>query len=302
MTLPVSVVVPVYNNRTTVADAVRSVFAQTAVPAEVLVVDDGSTDGSAEVVEQEFGGRVLVIRQPNGGPSRARNTGIDAASQPLVAFLDADDVWHPRKLEVQYAVLTRDGDVGVVAADWVRRPEEWPGPPSAWVEEPVSYQDILVLNRFQTSTVLARTKLVRAVGGFDPAVDGAEDWDLWVRLAAQSKVVKIAWPLVVYRDVATGYSKDVWRVYVTMQKLLEKQRSVARLSPQVFREIETWHHLRFAVAFLLLRDVGRARRALGRAFAPGLRRHVWAATTHYLIPFLRSRYARRRGRPVPATT
>jgi glycosyltransferase involved in cell wall biosynthesis len=301
MTLPISVVIPVYNSRATIVEAVRSAVTQTAEPAEVLVVDDGSSDGSPEAVEQEFGPRVTVIRQANGGPSRARNRGIDAATQPLVAFLDADDIWHPNKLESQYAILARADDIGVVASDWVRRPEEWPSLPTEWRAEPLSYQEILVLNRFQTSTVLARTALVRAVGGFDPKLDGAEDWDLWVRLAARSRVVKIPWPLVVYRDVPTGYSKDVWRVYVTMQGLLDKQRDRAPLSPGALAEIEAWHHLRFAVAFLLLKDVDRARRALAGALAPPLRRYVWRATTRYLLPFLRARLRRRRG-PAPAST
>ncbi|MCL8209437.1 MAG: glycosyltransferase family 2 protein [Actinomycetia bacterium] len=301
MTLPISVVIPVYNNRATIVEAVRSAVTQTAEPAEVLVVDDGSSDGSPEAVEQEFGPHVTVIRQANGGPSRARNRGIDAATQPLVAFLDADDVWHPNKLESQYAVLARSDDIGVVASDWVRRPEDWPSLPTEWRAEPLSYQEILVLNRFQTSTVLARTTLVRAVGGFDPKLDGAEDWDLWVRLAARSRVVKIPWPLVVYRDVPTGYSKDVWRVYVTMQGLLDKQRDRAPLSPAALAEIEAWHHLRFAVAFLLLKDVDHARRALAGALAPPLRRHVWRATTRYLLPFLRARLRRRRGRARAST-
>jgi len=299
VTLPVSVVVPVYNNRTTVADAIRSVFGQTILPAEVIAVDDGSVDGSADVIRGEFGDRVILIQQPNGGPSYARNTGIEAAHEPFVAFLDADDVWHPSKLEVQFGVLERYDDVGVVAADWVRRPEEWPPLPVTWPTEPISYQDILILNRFQTSTVLARTALVKAVGGFDSAVDGAEDWDLWIRLAAVTRVLKVAWPLVVYRDVETGYSKDVWRVYVTMHKLLDKQRDTGRLSRAAFEEIETWHHLRFAVGLLLLKDARRAGRALLGALSPRLRPYLWKATTHYLLPFLRARYVRRRAQEAP---
>jgi glycosyltransferase involved in cell wall biosynthesis len=295
MAVDVSVVIPVYNNVDTVVQAVRSALEQVPAPAEVLVVDDGSTDGSRAAVAAAFGAdpRIKVIGQPNGGPSRARNRGIEAASSPLIAFLDADDLWLPDKLRLQIEILRADATVGLVASDWMREPPgRWDGaaddgPPRT---TRFSYRDCLVLNRFQTSTVLMRTELARALGGFDPSVDGAEDWDFWVRAAQRAGVVKIDRPLVVYRDVATGYSKDVWRVYRTMHGLLDKHRATA---PRGFRTIEAWHHLRFFVALRLMGDRRHARAALGAALQPRLRWHVPAATLTYLLPFLYRRRVRR---------
>ena len=292
--MPVTVVVPVYNSRDTVVGAIRSALGQVPPPAEVLVVDDGSTDGSAAAVRQAFAAEpsVRVLQQENTGPSRARNRGIAEASQPLLAFLDADDEWLPDKLALQDHVLAGESAVGLVACDWVReRPHD--GGTGGRATAPwsrLTYRDCLVLNRFQTSTVLMRTALARALGGFDAAVDGAEDWDLWVRVAQVADVVKVNRPLVVYRDVATGYSKDVWRVYQTMHGLLDKHRAAA---PPGFGTIEAWHHLRFFVALRLMGDRAHARAALGEALAPRLVWRVPAATVAYLLPFLVRRRLRR---------
>jgi glycosyltransferase involved in cell wall biosynthesis len=292
MSIPVSVVIPTYNSRDTVGGAIESALDQTAAPAEVVVVDDGSDDGTAAYVEARYGARVHLIVTPNGGPSRARNRGLDAASQPYVAFLDADDVWHADKLACQWPWLRDDPAIGTVASDWVRRAEDLPDhcrPPVPVTR--FSYLDTLVMNRFQTSTVLTRTALVREVGGFDPAVDGAEDWDLWVRLARRGGVVKLDRPLVVYRDVATGYSKDLMRVYRTMERLLDKHRETGGIPPAQFREIEAWHHLRFAVAFYLLHDRHAARMAWRRGWSFG--RASWVAAARRLTPFVVDRVRRR---------
>ncbi len=293
-TLPISVIIPMYNDGHWVIEAIGSVLTQTAVPAEILVVDDGSQDDSAERVQQQFGGAVRLERRENGGPSRARNTGVERATQPLLAFLDADDVWVPDKLERQYAVLRDEPSVGVVASDWVRHARELPAQvPDVLPRSVITYWDTLGLNRFQTSTVLTRTALVRQVGGFDPAVDGAEDWDLWVRLAQRAPVVKLDWPLVIYRDRDEGYSKDVWRVYETMQIMLDKHRATAPVARSRFLELEAWHHLRFAVALALMHDREHARQAAQAAFAGGRWPYALKATTTRLVPFLYGRLRRR---------
>ncbi len=291
---PVTVVIPMYNDGTWVAEAIASALTQTVPPKEIVVVDDGSTDGSGELVAARFGGAVKILRQANGGPSRARNAGVWAATEPYVAFLDADDVWVPDKLARQLPVLEAEPGIGTVAADWVRQAHELPASaPEVLPRTIIGYRDMLGLNRFQTSTVMTRTALLRAVGGFDPAVDGAEDWDLWVRLAQQAPIVKLDWPLVIYRDREQGYSKDVWRVYETMKLLLNKHRGTAPMSAAEFKELEAWHHLRFAVALALMHDTNHARQAAQAAFAEGRWPYAVKATATRLAPFLWGRLRRR---------
>lgn len=265
---------------------------QTLSAAETVVIDDGSRDGTAQLVREQFAwARVLEV--PNGGPSRARNHGIQAAQGDWVAFLDADDRWHPDKLRRQWAVVEREPGLAVVASDWVRRWEAPPRLPETPATSVLGYRDLLILNRFQTSTVLARRRFLAELGGFDPGVDGAEDWDLWLRLAERGTVKKLDEPLVMYRDVSTGYSKDVFRVFQTMRPMLEKHRS--RFPPHTFRTIEAWHYLRFWVGLSRIGDRKRAAEVLGALFAAGLWPYAPGAAVRYLLPFLWRRRLRRTG-------
>jgi glycosyltransferase involved in cell wall biosynthesis len=214
------------------------------------------------------------------------------ASAPWIAFLDADDQWHPDKLACQLRAA-RDG-VRFISCDWIRS-DDFVAVPDPIPVSRLSYRDLLVMNQFQTSTVVMRTDLARALGGFDPAVDGAEDWDFWLRAAQYTDIVKVDWPLVQYRDVATGYSKNVWRVYQTMQPMLLKHQNQHVLSQKEYVTIETWHHLRFWVAFVLARDWAHARTAWQNAWITPHRQQLLRASRQFLIPFLWKRFRRRAG-------
>ena len=283
----VSVVVPAYNAEATIVDALQSVYRQSYKNYEVIIVDDGSTDSTRHIVESEFPDAVLKSCQ-NQGPSYARNVGIEAAHGEWIAFLDADDVWHDEKIAQQLDVARTDPSIGLVASDWIRF-AKFSDIPKALPVSPISYLDLLVLNRFQTSTVLVKRTIVQSLNGFDQHVDGAEDWDLWLRIAQEARVVKIDWPLVMYRDVPTGYSKDVWRVYATMLPMLDKHREEVHVSQQDFRVIESWHHLRFFVAFLLMRQYSKAMKAVRPIFSSRLLFGLMPALYRYLFPFLWTR-------------
>ncbi|GAA1942690.1 glycosyltransferase family 2 protein [Kitasatospora viridis] len=291
---PVSVVIAAYNAERTLGAALESALRQDPGPAEVIVVDDGSLDGTARIAAAHPG--VQLLRQRNQGPSAARNAGIARATQPWVAFLDADDLWLPGKLDRQLRALERDPQAVLLAGDWVRDERAATAVPAGPVSRP-GYRDVLLLNRFQTSTVLVRADVLDRAGGFDPSLDGAEDWDLWLRCARLGPVLKLDVPLVVYRDEPTGYSKDLVRLYRRMLPMLHREQARPRtrdtLTAGAFAQVMAWHHLRFAVAFVLAgqhRQVGEVARELRLA---GLLRHVPAATVRHLVPFLGGRALRR---------
>jgi glycosyltransferase involved in cell wall biosynthesis len=132
-TAPVSVVIPCYRCKATIDDAINSIVAQTLPPAEIVLVDDCSGDGTAEVLQNIAdsyqAGWIKVIALPaNAGPSRARNTGWEQAKQPYVAFLDADDCWAPHKLELQMAALEADPTIALISHKMVIRPRGTPPP------------------------------------------------------------------------------------------------------------------------------------------------------------------------------
>ena len=109
-----SVVIPAYNNASTLAEAIASVRSQDVPCPEIIVVDDGSSDATNQVIDDLAGHDLRLIRQPNGGPGAARNTGITAARGEWIAFLDGDDLWLPSKLELQLAAIWKDPNVALL--------------------------------------------------------------------------------------------------------------------------------------------------------------------------------------------
>jgi glycosyltransferase involved in cell wall biosynthesis len=185
----VAVIIAVYNGAPFVANALRSVFAQSVQPAQVIVVDDGSTDGSMEVVRAgEFADRVTVIERANGGQSAARNTGLTTVTTPLVAFLDQDDVWYPdhlasllpllddRRVGWAYSDFDEIDGGGLLVTRGFHRAHGQVHPRTTLVD--LIGQDLMVL----PSATVVRTEAIREVGGFDEGLCGYEDDDLFIRL------------------------------------------------------------------------------------------------------------------------
>lgn len=184
-TAPVTVVIPTFDSSATIAATLASVVAQTVRPAEVIVVDDGSSDHTPRVVHTaaaELGLPVRIVELPtNRGPSAARNRGWDEASAQLVAFLDADDRWHPRKIELQSGLMLSRPELAMschahrfdFGAPW----DEVDRSPSA---DDVSLRAFLVSNRCATPTVMLRREIAER---FDEGQRHAEDYLLWMRIA-----------------------------------------------------------------------------------------------------------------------
>lgn len=288
----VSVVIAAYNAATTIMDALESVHHQHYRPIEVIVIDDGSTDDTVAVIERS-GLASTIIRQANQGPSHARNAGIHRARGDWIAFLDADDVWHPAKLAEQIAVVERHEDAAIVATDWARSLDQLGQAPANDLEW-FGYRDLVVLNRFQTSTVLMRRAVLHDIGGFDASLDGVEDWDCWLRGALHGPVALLHAPLVLYRDSPGGVSKDLRRLRRGAIAIMERERRRGALHPQDVDGLLAWHLERLLVAEVLVRDWPGALGALKDAALAPPRAHVRAATG-LLGPFLRERLNRRRG-------
>jgi glycosyltransferase involved in cell wall biosynthesis len=239
----VSVVIPSHNDLATLPDAVASVRAQTLAAYECIVVSDASDDGTEAWLESQAGVRWRAITARS--PSAARNAGLEMASAPFVAFLDADDVWHPGRLALFAHQLAARPEGAIWACTWRREGLPLaPLPSDEWVARHcrrISPDAFLHMNQFQTSTVVARAEALHAVGGFDPKADGAEDWDLWTRLSRVGPVWLTQAPLVTYRTGTGRVSSDGGRVYRQGLGLLARQGADSRRV--------AWHHLRFAYAF-----------------------------------------------------
>src|SRR3989441_12330 len=208
----VSVVIPVYNGERYLADAIQSVLDQTYQNFEVIVVDDGSTDESAEVA-QRFGEAIRYVHQANGGVCKARNTGIAAAQGGYVAFLDQDDLWLPDKLATQVAYLDGHPEVGAVYCQCqVIGHAELRS--NLYYSEPVK-DDVIGIMRgpyLLMTSAMFRGDVLRKIGGFDEALIGAgyEDGDLTIRVTEVAPIAFLSQVLAVYRVHSTNSMNNEW--------------------------------------------------------------------------------------------
>ena len=220
----VSVVIPVFNSARFIAGALRSVFAQTFTDFEVVVVDDGSEDREALIEALgEFGDRIRYIRQPNGGPAKARNTGVAHAAGSLVAFLDADDEWMPEKLARQVAYFNQFPETGLLHTAVVQGTPDGAvaGPPrQAFCE--LFHTDFFV----RTLTVMMPRSVFNELRGFDERREvHVEDWDLWLRIAACHPIGFIDEPLAFHRRGGL-MSTQIDRTYEAQLLVKEKNQAL----------------------------------------------------------------------------
>jgi glycosyltransferase involved in cell wall biosynthesis len=189
--LRASIIVIVYNGEQYIERAVSSALGQTVADIEVIVVDDGSSDGSADRVRRIKDSRLRLVRQNNQGPSAARNTGIHEAKGDWIAFLDCDDWWAPDKLEHQLATAARSNDVALVYSGATTLLED-----GSVLSEAVPrlrgavLKDLLLGNHItgSSSSVLIRRDVLLELGGFRTDIHYGEDWDLWLRIAARHRI------------------------------------------------------------------------------------------------------------------
>jgi glycosyltransferase involved in cell wall biosynthesis len=203
----VAVIIPAHDSARFLGEAIASVRAQTLAPDELVVVDDGSRDGSGELAEA-LGAR--CIRQENRGPGAARNRGVGATGAELLAFLDADDLFLPHKLERQVAHFADRSVVAACADAWIRRDGRRGAAKNAGKALPatLSFTDLLAGNPVVCSTVVVRREAFERAGAFDedPALIATEDYDLWLRLARLGAFRCESEPLAEYRVHANSLS------------------------------------------------------------------------------------------------
>jgi glycosyltransferase involved in cell wall biosynthesis len=226
----VTVVVPTHNRRQLVAQAVHSILQQQGVSLELVVVDDGSTDGTGPWLDRiaATDSRIRIVHHERPRfISNARNAGIARASGRWVAFCDDDDLWAPDKLSSQLAALrtssARWGCTGVVVVD---EHLEIIGHHNVKGGEVLAR--LLEVNTIPTgSSVVAELSLVREIGGFDPALQGSEDWDVWIKLGQHSPLAAVDRPLIAYRLGAQSLSMDVDRMRTGRSTIVDRYAALA---------------------------------------------------------------------------
>jgi len=222
----ISVIIPTYNYARFLGEAIDSAFAQTSPSLEVIVVDDGSTDATPEVLAA-YSDRIRVIRQKNQGVAMARNAGIAAARGEYLAFLDSDDAWYPRKLELQLPRFEAEPALGLVhcGAETIdsagRTLKMSVGGMEGRVAEAMLRLDREVINP-QGSSIVVPKRVAEEIGGFDRRLPPSEDWDFCYRIAARYPIGYVAEVLVRYRLHGRGIHMNIARMERSMLIALEK--------------------------------------------------------------------------------
>ena len=211
----VSVIIPVYNGESYLADAIESVKAQTYADWEIIAVDDGSKDRSPSILreyEKGLSAKFRLITQENQGISAARNRAIGISSGEYIALLDSDDVWFPEKLELQVSVLERMEEVAMVYSDCLVVDPQRNVIRKTYFEKPPLaggiFQELLLNNSIPSSSALIRRSVFQQVGSFNPAYRIAMDYDLWLRIADRYPIEVIDRPLMQYRVHPGGISSN----------------------------------------------------------------------------------------------
>ncbi len=250
----VSVVIPTYNCAAYLPTCLEGVFAQTWRDLEVIVVDDGSTDGTGDAL-RPWMEKIRCIRQANAGVAAARNAGICSSSGPLVAFLDADDLWAERKLELEVAALTAEPGAGLVCSDFSIEHADGTVLDS-YFRQRGGYETGRVFSPLVrscfifTSTVIMRRSLIDTLGGFNESIGWGDDYNMWLRAALRSRIQVVPEVLCTKRERPGNVRPFEEMAAYTIGAL----RNLFTQAPEMTRE--EW--------LLLRREVGRLEYSLGR--------------------------------------
>lgn len=286
----ITVIIPTRNRRALLARTLHAVLTQLEVNLAVIVVDDGSADGTEAMVRSIGDPRVTLVRHgASRGVSAARNTGIEMATSPWLAFLDDDDLWAPTKLRLQLDALSSDSGArwsctGAVGIDTDCNVLWWSEPPNALHVENL----LLNLNVIPGggSGVVAARDLTSQVGGFDEALSNLADWDFYIRLGLSSPPAVVPLPLVGYHIHPGGMSNNVQLSaaeygYLAVKYAREREsrgvelqgeKWLLHLAGMAFSGRKPWTGTRLHLALLMKHHRWRSIGSIGVGLAPrGLR-------------------------------
>jgi glycosyltransferase involved in cell wall biosynthesis len=226
----ISVIIPTYNRAGTLERAITSVFQQTLAPKELIVVDDGSTDETPQLLDRLGEAFTFkVIRLQNSGVSAARNKGVEQSTGEWMAFLDSDDEWLPHKLERQWECILENPSLSVFHTDefWVRNGKSVPVPVKYSKSGGDIFKKSLAVCAMCPSSVLIRKELFKSLGGFDVHFPVCEDYDLWLKITARVLVGFVNEPLVVkyggHADQLSQQRGMDWYRILSLARLLDEE-------------------------------------------------------------------------------
>ncbi|HBC47709.1 MAG TPA: hypothetical protein DEO84_02180 [candidate division Zixibacteria bacterium] len=288
----ISVIIPTYNSAVYIEEALKSIFEQTYQDFEIIIVDDGSTDNTRQIL-RKYGERIQYIFQANGGPSSARNNGIRKARGKYIAFLDADDRWLPTKLQKQLSIFERNNTIGMVTTGACSFDEKgvfgYSTNKRATLMQGNIARNIFLHSNIGTPTVLVKKEVFDKIGLFEENIRQSEDDNMWIRIAANYDVELIDEALIQVRNHPSRMTLNRTELLESVQASIDLLKT--KYGEKVRRSIESavpikLAHLQFAVGYGFYEN-GFYKEAR-KAFAKGAyyRFWYWKNPVYLLITFI----------------
>jgi glycosyltransferase involved in cell wall biosynthesis len=292
----VSVIIPTYNAQEYLSETLDSVLSQTYSHFEVIVVDDGSKDQTISIVEEyrmKYPEKVKLIQKENGGPASARNVGIKAAVGEYIAFIDADDLWLPEKLEKQVRYFeSQPLQVGLVYTNTKKFDKDgvWTLPGkyckkhvNGWI-----YKDLIRDNVIHNLSVMARKRCFDVVGFLDESIEINEDYDMWLRIAMRFKISFIDEVLALYREHPQGRSKELEKTWIRAIGVYDKHLKMAADNDELEDTVKgtfSQHLYKFGYAYLREGKMLKARNMFEKSLNMRFLLKVYMMKLVTFIPF-----------------
>lgn len=277
----ISVVIPLYNKEKSIASTLRTVLNQTFSDYEIVIVNDGSTDGSVEEIEKVQDDRIRLVHQPNAGVSAARNRGIEEAKGDLIAFLDADDEWKPEYLATQYHLFQKYPECSVFACNYEFRDVSGKVTPTLIHKLPFVGEDGILSNYFEVAScshppicsisVMVKKQVMQAIGGFPLGIKSGEDLLTWARLAVNGMIAYSKRPLAVFN--VEGYDMGDKPKRIPAENDVVGKELQLLLAKYPFKGLKhynaLWHKMRSSVYLRLnMRKASIKEAAIALKYAP----------------------------------
>jgi glycosyltransferase involved in cell wall biosynthesis len=265
----ISVIIPVYNGEKTIRATIETVLKQTFSDFELIVIDDGSQDATLEIISEFRDTRIKVLSGSNRGVSVARNRGIAQASGDFIAFLDADDLWTPNKLEAQFNALQTNPQAAVAYSwtDYIDESGQFLYPGSHITLNGNVYSQLLVKNFLENgSNPLIRTHVLKTVGAFDESLSPSEDWDMWLRLAANYDFVAVPSPQILYRISSNSASSNISKQAIQGLKVINKYFNQAPHSLKFLKKLSLANFYQYLIFKTLDEPLTRQKSLLAARF------------------------------------
>ncbi len=262
--MSISVIIPVFNAEKTIEETIDSILNQTFKDIEIIIINDGSTDATLEIIENISDSRIKIFSYPNAGLSASRNRGIDRAKREYISFIDADDLWTPDKLELQWQALQSNPQAAVAYSwtDYIDESSKFIKSGRRIKVNGDAFSKLLITNFLENgSNPLIRQQALE-IGSFDESLTAAEDIDMWLRLAVDYEFVCVEKPQILYRTSTTSMSTNLKRQEAASLKVIERAFSYPKAEKLQHLKKQSLSHLYQYLTFKAIEAPPKQRQTL----------------------------------------